>query len=377
MVLLQGTGSFKMKKILFLTPFVPSNRAGGENFTRLLMEKLSQSCKIDLIYFRYKEDPLYEEPNSNIRIVGLVENSTFVKLRHAILHPLTHPMFTVRFSRCLLKKMKELILENHYDLLYLDHSQMFLYGKFFPKLPKVLMSHDVMAQRFARSGNWLSKKMILRGEGSLMRVPNSTIFTFSEKDSKIIRTAYGVDSYVTNFFLDETTENAVPQQIEKRLVFFGKWNRADNFDGLKWFFDKVYEKIDPDFQIVIIGKWLPEDFKKRLARCSNVCYMGFVENPYEIIANSWATISPLFSGAGVKVKVVESLACGTPVIGNEISFEGLSSDYALFMLGAQTENDFANTINSLDISLRERQEFKKMFAKKYEKQSILNYLGDG
>lgn len=29
--------------------------------------------------------------------------------------------------------------------------------------------------------------------------------------------------------------DATPQKIEKRLVFMGKWKRADNFDGLKWF----------------------------------------------------------------------------------------------------------------------------------------------
>lgn len=46
-----------MKKILFLTPYLPSNRAGGENFTRLLLEELSKTCQIDLIYFKYRTDP--------------------------------------------------------------------------------------------------------------------------------------------------------------------------------------------------------------------------------------------------------------------------------------------------------------------------------
>ena len=363
-----------MKHILFLTPFVPSNRAGGENFTRLLLEKLSQSCKIDLIYFLYKDDPLYEKPNSNIKVVGLIENSMFFKLKHAVLHPLTHPMFTVRFSKTLLKKIKELVAENHYDLLYLDHSQMFLYGKFFPEIPKVLMSHDVMVQRFARSGNWLSKKMILCGEGNLMRMPNSTVFTFSEKDCKIVRDAYGVDSRVTNFFLDETTENAVPQKIEKRLVFFGKWNRADNFDGLKWFFDNVYEKLSPDFQILIIGKWLPEDFQKRIKPSNNVEYLGFVENPYTIIANSLATLSPLFSGAGVKVKVVESLACGTPVIGNEISFEGISSFFSEFMIRADSAEEYLKAIENISIDLNKRKQFKQTFMDNYKNQSIVNFI---
>jgi glycosyltransferase involved in cell wall biosynthesis len=374
MVLLQGTGSFKMKKILFLTPFVPSKRAGGENYTRQLLEQLSQKNQIDLVYFLYGNDPLYQKPNDNIRIVNIIFNSLFLKIKHVLLHPFTHPIFSVRFSWRVLKELKELIAKNHYDVLYLDHTQMFMYGKYFPEISKVLMSHDVMAQRFGRSGNWLSRKMILCEEGKLMNMPKSTVFSFSEKDCKIIKDAYDIDTQVTNFFLDEAIKKAIPQKIEKRLVFFGKWNRADNFDGLKWFFDNVFNKIDSDFQIAIIGKWLPEDFQNKIATYSNVVYLGFVDNPYTIIANSWATLSPLFSGAGVKVKVIESLACGTPVIGNDISFEGISSQYKEFMINTQNADDFTNNINKLSISIQDRIKFKKMFLDNYQKCSITDFI---
>ena len=363
-----------MKKILFLTPFVPSQRAGGENFTRQLLNQLSKTCQIDLIYFLYGNDFLYQKPNENIRIVNLVFNSLFLKIKHALLHPFTHPIFSVRFSWRLLKELKKLIAENHYDVLYLDHSQMFMYGKYFPEIPKLLMSHDVMAQRFYRSGNWLSRKMILHGENKLMNMPNSKVFTFSEKDRKIIKESYGIDSLVTNFFLDESIKNATPKKLEKKLVFCGKWNRADNFDGLKWFFDNVFNKIDSDFQIAIIGKWLPRDFQHRINAYTNVAYLDFVDNPYTIIANSWATISPLFSGAGVKVKVIESLACGTPVIGNDISFEGISPLYNEFMYNAKSADDFINEINKLSISIEDRIKFKKMFLNNYQENAIMDFI---
>lgn len=363
-----------MKKILFLTPFVPSKRAGGENYTRQLIEQISKKNQIDLVYFLYGNDFLYQKPNENIRIVNLVFNSLFLKIKHALLHPFTHPIFSVRFSWRLLKELKKLIAENHYDVLYLDHSQMFMYGKFFPEIPKLLMSHDVMAQRFYRSGNWLSRKMILHGENKLMNMPNSKVFTFSEKDRKIIKESYGIDSLVTNFFLDESIKNATPKKIEKKLVFFGKWNRADNFDGLKWFFDNVFNKIDSDFQIAIIGKWLPRDFQNRINAYTNVAYLDFVDNPYTIIANSWATISPLFSGAGVKVKVIESLACGTPVIGNDISFEGISPLYNEFMHNVKSADDFTNEINKLSVSIEERIRFKKMFLDNYQENAIMDFI---
>lgn len=366
--------NLRMKKILFLTPYVPSSRAGGENFTRLLLEELSKSNYIDLLYYRYADDPSYVCPNENVKVVKEIINSTFLKLKNYMMYPFVHPIFSVRFNRRVLKFVEKLVAANNYDFLYLDHSQMALYGKYFPEMQKILMSHDVMAQRFSRQGNALSKALVLKGEKSLMQLPNTTVFTFSEKDRKIIRNEYGIDSRVTFFYLDDMVVNAYPRKIEKQLVFMGKWKRADNYDGIKWFFDNVYNNIDKSYKINIIGKWLPDDFVAQIKNFPNVEYLGFVDNPYDLIANSTATISPIFSGAGVKVKVVESLACGTPVIGNEIAFEGISEEFSNFMIYANEPKMYADKINGLDIDLNKRFEFKKSFLNNYQKQLISKYI---
>lgn len=363
-----------MKKILFLTPYVPSNRAGGENFTRLLLEHLSLTFKVDLLYYRYADDSAYVCPNENVKVVKEIINSTKVKLKNCIKYPFIHPIFSIRFDKKILRFIQELMEKENYDLLFLDHSQMALYGMYFPNMQKILMSHDVMAQRFSRKGNWLNKKIIIAGERKVMCQPNLIVYTFSEKDRDIIYNTYGIDSKVTNFFLDENVINAIPTKIEKRIVFFGKWKRPDNFDGLKWFFDYVYEHIDKSIELCIVGKWLPDDFQKKISLYRNVKYLGFVDNPYALIANSIATISPLFSGAGVKVKVVESLACGTPVIGSDIAFEGISSQYHSFMLRMDTPAEYIDIINSIDVSLEERKEYKREFILSYQKASLYEFL---
>lgn len=361
-------------KILFLSPYVPSKRAGGENFTRLLLADLARENSIDLIYYKYKDDAEYMPASDNIKVLKVLENSTWIKLWNYANHPSVHPIFAIRFNRNLLTFLKKKIEERNYDLVYLDHSQMFLYGKYLKDIPKILMAHDVMAQRYERQGNAMMRKLVLKSEGDLMRIPNSTVFSFSEKDQNIIKRLYGIDSEVTHFFLDEMVVNATPTKIEKRLVFFGKWKRADNYDGLVWFFENVYPLLDKDFKISIIGGWLPEDFKQKYVD-DRVEYLGFVDNPYTLIANSIAVLSPLFSGAGVKVKVVESLACGTPVIGNDIAFEGITGGTTDFMLKADVVNDYIKLIiYASQIQIQERQAFKKTFLENYSLQSITNWL---
>lgn len=361
-------------RILFITPYVPSERAGGEKFTKLLLEHLSKNHKIDLIYFRYSHDSNYVSPNPNVQVIKVCHNSTLIKLRNATLYPFVHPLFSVRFNYSILRFIREKMKTTHYDLLYLDHSQMGVYGKFFPNIKKIYMSHDVMLQRYTRSSNFLIRKFVIWSEYKLMHQPNTIIFTFSEKDKEIIKSRYKIKSFVTNFYLNEATLKAIPTSIKKRIIFFGQWKRLDNFNGLKWFIEKIYPQISKEVMITIIGSGLPENFKNLINNFTNLEYLGFVSNPYTLIANSLAVISPLFSGAGVKVKVIEALACGTPVIGNDIAFEGISNKYRDFMLNAEKPEDYIDLINTINISLEKRLKFKEFFLKSYQQQYISTFL---
>lgn len=363
-------------KILFITPHIPSDKAGGAKFTKLLLEKLSQNHLIDLLYFRYSNESDYTPPNSNIRIIKVCPNSKKIKLFNTIQYPFIHPLFSVRFNRNILNFLKRKFNENQYDLFFLDHSQMALYGKFFPNTTKIYMSHDVMAQRYGRSSNAIIKALITSTEKKLMTQPNTLVFSFSEKDKDIIYKQYNINSYVTNFYLDNIILKAKPEQINKQIVFFGKWNRADNFIGLKWFIENVLSILPKNIKILIIGSELPKTFHTHIKDIPNIEYLGFVQNPYSIISNSLAVISPLFSGAGVKVKVIESLACGTPVIGNEIAFEGISKKYNNFMLYADKPEDYKNLICKLNIPLSKRNLFKEFFLENYQKQYISSFINN-
>lgn len=365
-----------MKNILFLTAHLPSLNAGGEKFTYLLIENLSKNNNIDLIYFKYHSDHFYTCPNSNVKVLRVLNNSIPIKLRNALQHPTIHPIFTIRFEKRLLKYIKNILKSGKYDLVYLDHSQMFMYGKYLPNIKKILMSHDIMAQRYARKGNFICRRLVMREEKSLMQLPNCTVFTFSEKDNDIVAKYYGVHTKATHFFLDKIIIDAIPNKIERRIILMGKWNRPDNLNGLIWFLNNVSQRLDKCLNIIIFGKWMPDKILKKIENLDNVEYLGFVKNPYSLIANSLAVISPLFSGAGVKVKVVEALACGTPVIGTDIAFEGILTKDNAFMKIASDADEYVRSISNLNISVEERKHFKQKFLQEYENQDIVSYINN-
>ena len=117
-----------MKEILFITPFPPSTLGAGVNYTRQLLEELSMSFKIDLIYFKAKDDSSYIPTNKNISIKYVFKTSNLKKITYIILTPLLFPLFTAKFSIFNLIKIKTLVNRGSYDIIYFDFSQMFLYG---------------------------------------------------------------------------------------------------------------------------------------------------------------------------------------------------------------------------------------------------------
>ena len=94
-------------------------------------------------------------------------------------------------------------------------------------------------------------------------------------------------------------------------------------------------------------------------------YLGFVEDPYDIIANARALIAPLFKGAGVKVKAIEALASGTPVIGTEVAQEGVPLVADNSLVTCNTAAEFIHAILNFKISNEDKVRLKETFLKHY------------
>jgi glycosyltransferase involved in cell wall biosynthesis len=106
--------------------------------------------------------------------------------------------------------------------------------------------------------------------------------------------------------------------------------------------------------------------KISLKKLGNIKILSFIKNPYKIISESQILVAPLFEGAGVKVKVIESLACGTPVVGTEIAFEGIEFDKGLYLARRPTE--YVQIIKELfnDVDLKYKNELRMEFLKFYQ-----------
>jgi glycosyltransferase involved in cell wall biosynthesis len=364
-----------MKRILFITAFPPNRLTAGQNYTKELLNVLSVEYEIDLIYFTYPSHGI--EVNSKINILKKINVSKFSK-GYSLLHlPILHPFFILRFRfRLLLFCIKN---RKKYDFLYFDFSQVFIYSMFIKNTFKIFMCHDVIYQKLKRNNYFYLNpfNLLLFFTEKIILETSDLILTFSQKDKKLIKENYNLNSEVVSFFISDKIKLIDYKEVilERKFTFFGAWNRLENLEGLLWFMDNVFLFINDDVYFDIIGPGLDDSFFTKYETNGRIKYLGFLDNPYKNIAESQALIAPIFQGAGVKVKVIESLATGTAVIGSEMAFEGIDDlgDGSMFL--CKIAEAYIDAINTFPINiLNKKIKTKSLFETKYDSKLFIEYL---
>ena len=364
-----------MKTILLITPYSPDNQGIGVSYTSQLLAELAKTWKVDLVYFRYPDDQPYQPVSPNIHILREEIITGKKKILSLIGQPLTFPLFTARHDKQVCRFLQAQVAQTHYDCVYFDFSQTFSYAKYINHPNKILMAHDVIAQKFSRMQTYL-RPWASYSERKLLKY-GTIVFTFSEKDCELLKKLYGINAKSTTFFLHPNVINAIPNKEENYFVFFGAWNRVENSEALEWFIDNVYDKLPKDTHYKVIGGGqMPQEVLNKIENCETIEYLGFMDDPFPIIANARAEIASLHMGAGVKVKCVQALACGTPVVGTEVAFEGIEKKYQYAMFEANTAEEYVNMIASFNFSLENKKQLKEDFLQSYNNKEILRYINE-
>jgi glycosyltransferase involved in cell wall biosynthesis len=147
------------------------------------------------------------------------------------------------------------------------------------------------------------------------------------------------------------------------LVYVASSNEH-NVKSVKWFFKEVYPKLNHNLSICVVGK-----INEHIPELPNVTKMHFVEDLNRVYSESRVAICPMFSGSGLKIKVVEALSFGLPVVCNPRGIDGLINKTNNGCLVAEDATTFSKYIEQLltDKSFYQQQ---KMLSENF----FVNYL---
>jgi len=134
--------------------------------------------------------------------------------------------------------------------------------------------------------------------------------------------------------------------IEHRLIFSGSLAYPANLKAMRFFLNEVFPRIRgqlPAAHLVITGSTKNVDLKS-LKLDNQVTLTGFVSDIRKEIAQASVAIVPIQSGGGTRVKILEAMALGTPVVATTKGAEGLEVDHGINILLADDPEIFANEV---------------------------------
>lgn len=314
-----STRSMHSKRILYLSmydPHVPYTGAGtrGAQFVNFL----ARHHELDLVYMTGSGHPGKPELEEKFkdRLQGV---------RRKIGIPFS-PKGYFLFSKPLYNAAAGLSRQNAYDVLLCDYG---LAGRYGLKLsarfgvPFVYLSHNVEFRQYlgkAKSDprRWplvtyvrAFEKKAVKACAFLVAISDEdkTFFSRWKSPDKIVVVPQGFDESVFNPFYKPSVN------APKIVLFFGNYRISTNRDAVRAVRERIVDPVIrqmPNVTFRFVGANPPTEYAH-----PNFEFTGFVDSVADEIKKADAVISPMLGGWGMPTKVVESLACGKPVIATE------------------------------------------------------------
>jgi len=121
-----------------------------------------------------------------------------------------------------------------------------------------------------------------------------------------------------------------------------------NQEGIRWFLEFVWNKIhrkNPHATFYLAGRNMPE-WLRRLQQ-PGVVVVGEVADAHEFMRSKTVLVVPLLSGSGIRIKIIEGMACMRPVLTTSIGAEGIEYTDAENVMIADTPDAFIEKAQKL------------------------------
>jgi glycosyltransferase involved in cell wall biosynthesis len=180
----------------------------------------------------------------------------------------------------------------------------------------------------------------------------------------------GVD---TAFYSDLGTRD---ESEARRIVFVGSMDYHANIDGVVDFAREVWPRLRerrPELVFTIVGKD-PAPEVRELAKIAGIEVTGTVDDVRPFYREAIAAVVPLKVGGGSRLKILEAMAAGVPVVSTTRGAEGLGVRHEENILIADTNEELADAIISLVESKTQRRDLveagRELVSRRYDWSSL-------
>jgi len=282
-------------------------------------------------------------------------------------------------TRFFFKEYEELLIQkletNSFDIIQLEGVFMATYIPIIKKYSKakiVLRSHNVEHQIWERhlvSEKNILKKMYLTIQNNRLKTFEVNTFnkvdaivTITDEDKKnisLICPKTPIHTCLTGVNLEEYKQ-VFQSKNPNTLFHFASMDWMPNIEAVDWLLNHVWNDVlkqQPDAKLVLAGRGMPERIKN--VASENIIVIDTIKDSTEFYNSYDIMLVPLWSGSGLRIKLVEGLAYGKAIITTSIGAEGIPYSANKNLLIADTNTEFTKAIITLLTNLDLKQDLQK------------------
>lgn len=281
------------------------------------------------------------------------------------------PWMMVRDDRAAMRQLIDrLAAVEQFDVAHADQLNMCQYAARVPGALKLFDAHNalwVLYQRLAATMSPGPRKWLLGRDWRLLKEYEGRICQEFDAVTAVIdedKVALKEAMNVGTLKVERSNGSSAPRPIEvipitvdtdevspiKRqpdadhLVYVGTMYWPPNVDGVLWFASEVWPLIRakrPAAQFDVVGARPPQSVVALGHEGSGINVAGYVEDLDAYLTRTGVFIVPLRAGGGMRVKILNALAQGLPIVSTSLGCEGIQVTHGQDILIADTPAEFA------------------------------------
>lgn len=259
--------------------------------------------------------------------------------------------------------LRDLTDREQFDIVHPDQLNM---AQFAVDLPGALVLDEhnavwTIVARMAANSASLPKRIFLDLEARRLRRYEGAIcarfdalLAVSEPDLRFLELAAAnagtmlPPAEVIPIAVDAHAEPPIPRaEAPKTILSMATMFWPPNVDGVLWFANEVYPLVKrevPDATFAVVGARPPASVRRLAEQDPSIEVTGYVDDPRPYLEQTAALIVPVRAGGGMRVKILEALARGLPIVSTTIGYEGIDLTPGEHLLVGDTPAAFAEAL---------------------------------
>ncbi len=261
----------------------------------------------------------------------------YLRLAANLISPLPFSVAS-HMSGALKKALKKLATSQPIDLWHCEWTPYAQAARCLNCRPRLVVAHNLESliwQRYYETEGQAAKRWYIKRQWRKFKrferrtfAEANLVVTVSDQDADRVTTTFGGPR-------PEVVENGVdttffrPLGVEREpahILFLGSLDWRPNLDAVKLLLDEVYPAVraqEPAARLSLVGRHPPEWLGRLVQGRPGVALHGDVADVRPFLARCGMLAVPLRIGGGSRLKILEALACETPVVSTRVGAEGL------------------------------------------------------